>query len=286
MKTAGPAFDLRSTQLWVQYVATHPQGVTAALEAPESRALLGIGIQDLEQVILPGPVLSAAKRIELYANMIGWRLVDCLAGDYPTVQHAVGDDTFDALARAYLTQHPSEHYSLNQLGAKFPEYLRDEAPDLKNRHLLAELAELEWSLQVIFDAPRAEELTRVQLMAVPHEVWPDLRLRFIPACRFFAFRYAVNTYLQAVRDERKTRLPRLRDSYVCVHRHSYKVFREDLDRPRYTILNALREGATVGTALEQAAELPGVKLEALAAKVGGWFQDWAALGLFAGIEAG
>ncbi|MCW8133649.1 MAG: putative DNA-binding domain-containing protein [Planctomycetota bacterium] len=281
---AQAGFDLATTQRWVHSVITHPGGIHEGLASDESRALVNVGNEDLEKAILPSKNLSAHERIEIYSNMIVWRLIECLAGDYSTVQHAVGEDAWDALARAYIAAHPSEHYSLNCFGAHFPSFLRDEAPELKNRHVLAELADLEWALQEVFDAPRMEPLSRVQLMAFPQDLWPEMRMKFVPAFRLFAFKYPVNAYLQAVREERKVRIPRLRASYVFVRRENFRVYREDLDLPRYTILSTLRQGGSVGDAIEAAAGLPGVKFETLGKKVGGWFQDWAGMGLFESVE--
>ncbi|MBI3832591.1 MAG: hypothetical protein HY291_23920, partial [Planctomycetes bacterium] len=136
----------------------------------------------------------------------------------------------------------------------------------------------------VFDAARVEPLSRVQLMAVPQAQWPEMRIRFVPAFRLLACTYPANAYLQAVRDERKVRLPRPRASWVFVYRKNFKVYRENLDLPRYTILSALQQGASVGDALEKVASLPGVKWELLAQKAGPWFNEWAGMGLFAGVD--
>lgn len=276
-------FSLKTTQTWVQHVITHPRGVDAAMNSQESRALLGVGPDDLEDVILPSKNLTARERIGIYSNMIVWRLIDCLIGDFPVVKKAVGDGRFEELIRAYLAFHPSKHYSLNYLGAKFSNFLADESGE-KNRHVLSEIAQLEWALQEVFDAARAEPLSRVQLMTVPQDQWPEMRIRFVPAFRLLAFTYPVNTYLQAVRDERKVRIPRPRASWVFVYRKNFKVHRESLDLPRYTILSSLQQGASVGDALEKVASLPGVKWELLAQRIGPWFNEWAGMGLFAGVE--
>ena len=262
MKTAGALGHL---QAWMQS------------EITRSRMS---GDAAIARVVEPSPRLTSRERLSIYADMIRLRLADCLQQDFPGVAHAVGPERFNALCNAYVERHPSRHYSLNVLGARFAEFLRDEAGLRKQRVFLAELAQLERAVQDSFDSPPSTALRGRELLGVPQDKLASLRLKLAPGVRLLATTYAVDEYLQAVYDARKPRTPARKRSWTLVYRRDFVVWRARLDRQRFTLLSALRDGATLGAALESCAALPGVDAAKLGASVSAWFEEWSAEGLF------
>ncbi len=269
---------------WMLEVVSHPDGVSAGLETDGARRHLPGASKRLEDVVEPSKALGSAERLGIYANMYFCRLVDVLAEEFPTVRHVLGGDLFTKTVTAYVTAHPSTHYSLSMLGRAFPEYLRDKAKDLPHQEFVSELALLERAIEEVFDAPRAPEFQVDDLLEVPRERWAEIRLRMILALRLYAFRYPVNDFYQARRDERHMDLPAPETSWLVVFRRNFKVWRLPLTEVRYALLDALARGRPLGAALETGAELPGVDLEELIDSVHDWFQEWAGEGLFAGVE--
>lgn len=103
------------------------------------------------------------------------RLVGVVVGDYPHLQRHMGDDAFDAMARAYLEAHPSHNPNARWVSHRLPEFLAErygEQPEL------AEIAALERALSDAFDAPDDNVLDLAQLAQHPAEVWGQLR--FVP----------------------------------------------------------------------------------------------------------
>jgi hypothetical protein len=261
------AEGLDALERWVQGAIAQEQGPAAC--APG----------EVERRVLPSSELSALERLSIYSDMVRLRLVECLAEDFPALRYALGPERFAGLAERYLARHPSSHYSLNVLGRHMAAFLAAEA-GLRNRGFLAELAELERALQEVFDAPAATSITADELMAVPRERWPGMRLVTIPALRLFAFRWPVNAFYQAFREDREPRPPRRAPSWVAVYRKSFTVWRADLDRERHALLFALASGATLGEAVERCAAVEGADRERIGRSIAAWFQEWAAEGLF------
>jgi hypothetical protein len=279
------AVALDRLQRWMQAVVTHPSGARAGAAGEEARAALELEIEDL---VLPSARLAAVERIGVYADMYHARLVEALEEDYPALHACLGCDAFDALARAYVTRHPSRHYSLNVLGARLPAFVRDEAPAstvVEPRAFLFELATLELAVQQAFDAPEAAPLAADALLAVPPEAWAGARLAPIPALRLFAFEHPVDAWYQAFREGEQRPLPAREPSWLAVWRGADdRVWRRDLSRLEYALLGALVAGAPLADALERALADAEADAQALGASVHRWMRTWAADGLFRAVE--
>jgi hypothetical protein len=264
---------LAELQRWMQ----------AELVRPPGRGRSASELARVERELRPPATLAAAERLDLVASMVRERLVGCLREDYAGVRHALGEREFERLALEYLEAHPSTHYSLNRLGRGLPEFLRARRPRAR---FVAELAELERAVQVVFDAPQEPGLDAAAVLAVPPERWPQLRLRTIAALELCAGEFPGRRYLKEVYEGRAPRRPRRERSWTLVHRRDFAVWRVALDADRWTLLAALREGVTVSTAIERCLGRRGASRERVASEVGGWFREWAAEGLFAAAVDG
>ena len=130
---------------------------------------------------------SAVERLDVYANMYFFRILDVLHADYPKVRRALGDDAFHNLATDYLAAHPSRHPSLRFVGAALPGFVAARGGDA----WLAELAALEWARVDVFDRADAPVLARETLAAMAPEAFADARLTTIPAFELVPAAWAV-----------------------------------------------------------------------------------------------
>ncbi len=73
-------------------------------------------------------------------------------------------------------------------------------------------------------------------------------------------------------------------AFVAVYRHNYRVWRIDLDAQRFALLAALRQGESLGSALDLCASLPEANSTSLMDAVSGWFREWTSEGLFCGAH--
>lgn len=274
------AENLAALERWMQTLVTHPDGPAVAVKSSAARAALPVALED---VLLPSRQLSAAERVGIYADMYFARLIEVLEEEFAGLVHLLGHAQAHALFQAYLVAHPSRHYSLNQLGAKFPAYLCDEAAAFEPRAFACELATLERTVQDVFDAPECASLASSAIAALAPEDWAHARLVPIPAFALLACEHPVNAWYTAFREERE--LPELAPTpgHLVVFRQEGRVWRMELSGAQHALLTALANGLALEPALLTLAE-GGHDLAVLAPELQGWFHTWAAEGFFARIE--
>jgi hypothetical protein len=262
---------LHATQLWFARAITTPEG--NGLEAFESEAAVRL---------TAGPKLHALDRLEIYRRAYHARLVECLVDDYPVLRHALGEEAFTALCRAYIARHPSQSPSLNFYGRHVPRFIREEMPEpTYARGFAADLAGLEWSIVEVIHAAGADPLTLEGLGQVPPSAWASACLAPNNALRLQRFEYPVNAYFQTVRDGGAVTIPSPLSSATVVYRSGATVWRMDLTEPMFAVLSALIEGEALGDALGRGATgLAGLDPGEVTQRVSSWFREWIASGLF------
>ncbi|HEY2250708.1 MAG TPA: DNA-binding domain-containing protein, partial [Planctomycetaceae bacterium] len=251
--------------------------------------------EQAERIVAPSRALSSVERLEIYHQAYFARLLECLRHEYSVLAAALGNDLFDAFAVGYLQSHPSTSYTLEFLGAHFPEHLAETRPSYEAGpgaaadwpDFIIDLARLERAVNEVFDGPGVEGqplLDSQRLAAILPEEWPTARLICVPCLRVVALQFPVNDYFTAVRQGRAMPVPQPAPEFVAVTRRDYRVLRYTLDRAQYELLQALICDKPVGTAIEQAAAVSPMTDEALATQLRDWFENWTASGFFRGVE--
>lgn len=251
---------------------------------PHERRLAGRPRTAAVQQLLPSRSLSAEQRLAIYSGGYMQRLLECMQADFPALQRVAGEQRFAELVRAYLERHPSRHWSLQPLGHSFARFLGRYAGPLPRRALLRELAELEWCMQEVFEAPACAALSHAELAAVPVDGWSTRRLVPVDALRLLAFDYRCNAIASAVR--RGAELPALgpKRTWVAVYRKEWVVWRMDLDQARHALLAALLRGRTLAQAVAAGARTYRGPQAGLAELVRSSFAEWTAEGFFRAVE--
>jgi hypothetical protein len=273
-KVEGP-LDL--LQAWFTEVVTHPKSAEAGVAAagPIAEAL---GAEHVESIVLPNDRLTAVERLGLYHYAYHARLVECLADDYPTIRYAIGGDTFEKLAKAYVTAHPSSHPNLNFFGGRFPAFVREQ-PWLDNAHFLSDLGRLEWAMVEVLHAKAEEAISLAGLEAAGPERWAEIRLSASPTLRFLELDFPVNAFLQRYREDAEPPIPARAWSATAVYRQGFSVWRMGFTKPMAGVLAALLAGRTLGEALEP------LDLEDTSeGDVMVWFREWIAGGFFSALS--
>lgn len=242
--------------------------------------------------IKPNDRLTSFERLEIYNRQYWFRLSDCFYEDYPGLQAILGERRFAELCVAYLAHHPSTSFTLRNLGRKLVDFVQAE-PRLTAPHqeIALDMARLEWSHIEAFDNAAQPVLATEDLRGRDAA---QIKLRLQPHLTLLKLAYPLDNYLfalskhtrlrgaasNAVDDavhhprRRAPRLPARRTIHLAVHRHQNVVFYKRLSRLQFTLLNALRQGASLEAALES---LPH---SGPAQPVQDWFRTWSALGWF------
>jgi hypothetical protein len=252
MKPGAPP-DLKQTQELFWALITAPEGVRAAIDAPSGRGRR-IDPAQVDAVFAGDEHLPAVERLDIYANMYFFRLLDCLAEDFPKLRAALGPERFHNLVTDYVLQHPSEHPSLRYLGRRLPEFVAGHAPSA-GLPFLADLARLEWTRAGVFDAPDSATLTRAALARLPQESVGESRFRFVPAFALLRFDHEVVRYWRALdeaeadagaADPAAVPHPARRKTAARVWRKDLVVYHAGLDEEEAHALELGLQGETLG----------------------------------------
>ena len=295
-----PRYTFQRIRRWMQTAVMHPDGVEEGMNSPAAREEIDIAAAEAEQVVTRSKALTAVERLSIYGNAYYGRLLECMREEFPAVTHALGEETFNAFAVAYLQSYPSRSYTLTQLGKDFPRFLVETRPEREEGEaevswpeFLADLARFEWTFSEVFDGPGVEGgkggvtpplVDAATILAVPADHWPDVRLVCVDCLRLLALRYPVHNYFNAVRRQEEAAMPDPADTYLAVTRRRFVVRHYEPSRPAYALLSALHAGRPVGEAVRLAAEAAGPEIDRLGADLRQWFHDWAADGFFRAIE--
>lgn len=88
---------------------------------------------------------SGRSRLEVYPRFVYGNKLGVMGKLYPLVRAQVGDEEWTRLIREYVSEHVSQHWEINRVGARFPEWLaaRCGAAGALPSHL-PDLAAYEW----------------------------------------------------------------------------------------------------------------------------------------------
>lgn len=286
-----PMHDLEQVERWMQAVITHPEGVESGITSPIARQQIDVTADRVEEVVTRSNAQTAIDRLRIYANAYYARLLECLRAEFPALLHALGEDTFNAFAFGYLQAYPSRSYTLNQLGANFPAYLRETRPEDSKPgswpDFLIDLATLERAYNEVFDGPGVEGqqlLSPESLRQLTLEQWLQSSLQPVPCLRLLRFDFPIHEYISSVRQGKSPAVPAAEPTWLVITRRDYIVRRFAVSESEHALLQLLAAGHCVGEALRTIAEQSETPIETFAHQIGDWFSTWARWGFFSLIK--
>lgn len=146
----------------------------ASLQDRFQRAVLA-GDESVLPDLLDSPREKSDVLFAVYRHAYGARLAEIVQSDFERLRVYLGDEAFDAAARAYIAAHPSHQPNARWFSQAMPEFLRT-TPPWSDRPELADLAQIERSLGNAFDAPDGAVLSLDRLAAIAASDWAKLRL--------------------------------------------------------------------------------------------------------------
>jgi len=240
------------------------------------------------EFIKPNSRLTSFERLEIYNRQYWFRILDLFAEDFPGLRAVVGQKQFDRIARKYLTECPSQSFTLRNLGSRLPMWLDEHAEFVEpDGDLALDMARLEWAHIEAFDSAECQPLTPTQIAGL-HS---NAKLSLQPYIRLLKLRYAVDDILLELKDStqdfavlnRRLRTKWLMQFggperiFLAVHRAEFSVHYKRLESGEFAVLAALGRGLAIGDAIESALGQIG-EGENYAGKVQQWFGNWSKLG--------
>ena len=235
---------LRIIQDYFARLIVHPTGAADGLKElrqddPATPALTAI-FGETES-------LPAMERVEIYASMYFFRLLEVLQNEYPKLAALVGHNRFHNLVTDFLIANPSRNPDIGRFAGPLPDFLR--ARPLPGFPGLHELARLEQSRSRVFTAANPPPLlTLADLQAIPPESLGALSLQLIPAFDLLVLDHPVHELWLAIED--RMDLDKALDAYapratrLRVWREEFRVFHKEIDETEYVAVTLTRAGCT------------------------------------------
>ena len=250
---------------------------------------------EAKRLIKPNDRLSASERLNIYHRQYWFRILDSFNEDFPGLCAILGERAFERLSRAYLTDCPSESFTLRNLGSRLENWLKAH-PDFAGKHfaLAIDMIRLEWAHIEAFDNAERKALGPEDLL----ELGPDLVLALQPHIRLLDLQYSVDELRIRVSERSEEharasnavaapsrrhivrRYARLKPHqiFLAVHRVEFTVYYRRLDADEFRLLEAIGQGLPLGEALGSHANLDPENVQT-------WFANWAQLGWLCRPEA-
>ena len=211
----------------------------------------------------------------------------------------MGQRRFERLAEAYLTRHPSQSFTLRNLGRHLVEFLQAEPRWTAPRQKPAlDMARLEWAHIEAFDNETRPPLEVDSLLgADPANIYLQLQ----PHVTLLHLGYELDGLLIEIKREerlrndasnavdqhpaaRRQKLLKLhlrpRPLWLAVHRQNETVFYKRILSGEFQLLSAFQKGASLAAACEEMAQSPDADFSLIQS----WFKSWAALGWFCKLD--
>lgn len=252
---------------------------------------------EADAIIKPNDRLTSFERLEIYNRQYWFRLYSAFEEDFPGLQAILGRAKFDALMRAYLTDCPSESFTLRNLGSRLESWLGRHPEHLgSHRRLALDMVRLEWAHIEAFDSEERPRLSAKKLAAIDE----NSTLHLQPHLRVLALSYPVDDLLLQVRTENGSAASSTNNAsvarrrrhirhiagmapkpiHLAIHRHENTVWYKELLREEYTLLAALIAGKTLGESIDLALEDSKLPEEQRPAFLQEAFASWSMLGWF------
>jgi hypothetical protein len=269
-------------------------------ERMRERTLDGRSTKEIaEEIVKPNDRLTSVERLEIYNRVYWFRILSSLADDFPGLRAVVGQEKFDKILLAYLTELPSESFTLRNLGSRLEAWLRQHPEFTPAQERIAlDMVRLEWADIDAYDAAEFPRLTQEELQGSGED--PVFHLQ--PNLFLLDLAYPVDEFLLQVREteepeadiasnvvimehsDAKPRkqypLPKGKKVFLAVHRQDNIVYFKRLKPEAFALLRALQQGQPLSKAIESSVNWSGKKLERVMEQLHDWFANWSGLGWF------
>jgi hypothetical protein len=250
---------------------------------------------DAKELVKPNDRLTATQRLAIYHRQYWYRILDSFAEDFPGLCAVLGERAFRHLSHAYLTDCPSQSFTLRNLGSRLEKWLGDHPEFAGPKLPLAlDMIRLEWAHIEAFDKADRKPLVPEDLL----ELGPELAIALQPHVTLLELRYPVDELRvslsraseehgrasNAVRAPSRHHMVRRyaglkpQGIYLAVHRVEFTVFYRRLEADEFRLLGAIGQGRSIGEALGAVNDLDPRRVQI-------WFGNWAQLGWLCGAGA-
>jgi hypothetical protein len=197
-----------------------------------------------------GGVADEASRLAVYHHGYRIRLRDALATEFPGLSLLAGR-RFAALLDAYVAAHPSTHFNIRWHGEGLAAFLAA-TPPWRDQPALAEAAQLDWAISIVFDAADHATVSAADVACLPADAWASMRMQLLPHARLIRVTSNVDAFRRAA--DRSAMRPARRQLTRARHLLVWRPALEVRYRPVATGELSALQGALNGDSFAQLCE--------------------------------
>lgn len=217
------------------------------------------------------------SRLGAYVGGYRARLVEALGTTYPVLKATLGEEEFERQMRLYIDSTPSRYVSVRHYGAEIAGRMRSADLAGGDGEALSELAQWEWTLADVFDAPDDGALRVEAMAAVPPDAWPAATFQLRACVR------RLRTHTNAVEwwraanglSDQPASLAKAHPAEWLLWRRGVKTLFRSLDPLEAEALDAISTGTAFGSLCELLArQRPELEVASYAAShLRGWIAE-------------
>jgi len=192
--------------------------------------------------------LTASEHLLIYRQAVLSTLISALESIHPVCRQLVGETFFDAMARKYARQSPSQSPDLGDYGADFSDFIAGFEP-AQSVPYLADVARLEWAWHHAFHAPDETGSGLAELANVSEQDTPFILFQLPVSASLLESAYPINKIWQVNQDDwQEDSSVSLDDGQVSliIWRQHYDIRIDPLTDQHLRLLKAVNSGRSLG----------------------------------------
>lgn len=203
------------------------------------------------QSVIGTAKVPAEVRLAIYSDAYRSRLHEALSASYSIVEKYLGHEPFQALSYAYIDEYPSAFRSIRWYGDRLAVFLRQH-PTYKQYPHLAELAQFEWTMALVFDEKDSLTMPLEAMLTIPPQAWADMRFQTHPSIKRLSLSWNAVQIWQAVKDENSPEEPQQYETPLSwiLWRHELMSQFSSLQDDEAWAIDAMMDGLTFGDICE------------------------------------
>lgn len=208
---------------------------------------------EIESAIVSTEKVSIETRLMIYGNAYRLRLLEVLESSFPVLKKLMGDEDFYQLGHEYIDSYPSTYRSIRWFGDELAAFLQENYSD---QPWFAELAAVEWTMSLVFDAADGAILTVNDIAQLSADSWESLQIQFVPSVHRLNVCWNVFPIWQALSEDQQA--PELTSSLAPMQ---WVLWRNELinhyasqAEDQACVMNKIMDGARFGEVCESLCE--------------------------------
>ena len=203
---------------------------------------------------------ATESRFNVYRNNVVFGLINALGARYPVVRRMLWEETFNTVARAYISVAPPCSPVLLEYGQGFPDFLRALGEGTA-RHYVADIAELESARVCAYHAGDAAPVDHGGFASLEPTQFAAMRLRLHPSVKLLRSHFPVVTAWASQQPGEDATIREWKQEAALIARPYEEVEVRRLPPGGYEFLAALLTGDMIAAAASRAeAEAAGFDL--------------------------